>query len=633
MPRDDQPMIEVAGCIADGTAVDWQRARDSMPDQAQREVLRYLELVQGIVQGQRSLNPEVTLVVTAPKTGAATQAPAGPRRWGRLELSRVVGAGSFGEVYRAWDGNLGREVALKLLHPDLQRMQRDAVLREGQLLARVRHPNVVVVHGAEEHDGRVGMWMEFVEGRTLADLVREHGALGAREAALIGMDLCRALTAVHNAGLVHRDVKSHNVMRAAGGRIVLMDFGAGIEAVPAAGEPLSLAGTPLYMAPETLRGDPASVRADVYSLGVLLFHLVTGRYPVQGANLDAVRTAHAAGERTLLREARADLPDAFVSAVERALAPLPAERFATAGQFEQALAATLGAQVSLAEAGVAALAPTPAEADVAAPAPTSASVPRPLVAPPALAASRRFPRRTLGLAVAAIGVVALFAILRVVVSSFDGGRDAREAQRDLAPPPAAAEAFAVRAAFYRRRGNDREPVVQGASVAPGDGLSLEFEATAPVHLYIVNEDESGEAHLLFPLPGFEPANPLQASHKYVLPGARGGAAFDWEVSSAGGRERLLVIASRERLTDLEADMLALPQAGSSAPIQSVELSSRAREKLRGIGELQKRPQDAATTSDPSQSRLSELAAKLGAGAESANGIWVRQLEFANPAPR
>ena len=626
MPRDDHPMIEVASRIADGTSVDWQKERGSARDEAQREILRYLEIVQEIVQGHRSLNTEATLVATDPKAAAAAQASTGLRHWGRLELSRVVGAGSFGEVYRAWDGNLGREVALKLLHPDSQRIQRDAVLREGQLLARVRHPNVVVVYGAEEHDGRVGMWMEFVEGRTLEDLVREQGALGAREAALIGMDLCRALTAVHNAGLVHRDVKTRNVMRAAGGRIVLMDFGAGIEAVPAAGESRSLAGTPLYMAPEITRGEPASAGADVYSLGVLLFHLVTGRYPVQGANFDAVRRAHAAGERRLLREARADLPDAFVSAVERALAASPAERFATAGQFEQALAATLGTQASLAEAGVA---PVPQRG----PAGVAVTMSPPVAAP---TASRRFSRRTLGWVAAGIGMIALLAILRAVLPGFDGARTARDAQRDLASSPASgvpAEAFAVRAAFYRRRGSVREPLVEGASVAPGDGLSLEFEVTSPVHLYIVNEDERGEAHLLFPLPGFEPANPLQASHKYVLPGAREGAAFDWEVSSAGGRERLLVIASHERLTDLEAEMLALPQAGSRAQVQSIELSPRARERLRGIGGLQSRPQDAGATSDPSQSRLSELAAKLGAGAESASGIWVRQLEFTNPAPR
>ena len=606
--RDEGPLLEVASRVADGAAVDWQSLRHSIHDEAQRGILRYLEIVQGIVQGHRSLNSEVTIAATATMPGAAAERPAAIRRWGRLELTRVVGAGSFGEVYRAWDADLGREVALKLLHRSSQHARREAVLREGQLLARVRHPNVVVVYGAEEHDRRVGLWMEFIEGRTLEDVVREQGVLGAREAALVGMDLCRALTAVHNAGLIHRDVKAHNVMRAAGGRIVLMDFGAGVETAPDADEPGSIAGTPVYMAPETMQGEPATVRADVYSLGVLLFYLVTGRYPVQGGNLAEVRARHAAGQRTLLREVRADLPDAFVNAVERAASASAVDRFATAGKLEQALAATLGTEVSPAEA--------------AAPPPAGATV------------SRRLPRRGFALVGGLIVAVSLVALFRVMGSGSDHVRAARDAQRDLTPPGAPpAEAFAVRAGFYRRRGATREPIVQGAPIAPGDGLSLEFEATSPVHLYVVNEDERGEAHLLFPLAGFEPANPLQASRKYTLPGARDGAAFDWEVSSAGGRERLLVIASRERLTEVEADLLSLPQVGSGAGPRSVHLSTRAREAIRGIGGLQSRPQDAGAASETSPSRISELAAKLGAGAESASGIWVRELEFTNPAPR
>ena len=91
----------------------------------------------------------------------------------------------------------------------------------------MRHPSVVTVYGAEEHDGRVGLWMEFIEGRTLEALLQAQGPFGAREAALVGRELCRAVAAVHGAGLVHRDIKAQNVMREDGGRLVLMDFGAG----------------------------------------------------------------------------------------------------------------------------------------------------------------------------------------------------------------------------------------------------------------------------------------------------------------------------------------------------------------------------------------------------------------------
>src|SRR5438094_7121773 len=98
---------------------------------------------------------------------------------------------------------------------------------EARNLARVRHPNVVTVYGTDQIDGRVGIWMEFVNGRTLGSLLKTNGPYGAREAAGIGVDLCRALAAVHAAGLMHGDVKAHNVMRAAGGRTVLTDFGTG----------------------------------------------------------------------------------------------------------------------------------------------------------------------------------------------------------------------------------------------------------------------------------------------------------------------------------------------------------------------------------------------------------------------
>ena len=137
------------------------------------------------------------------------------------------------------------------------------------------------MYGADEHDGRVGLWTEFVRGESLDAVGRSaHGPLGAREAALVGLDVCRALAAVHGAGLVHRDVKAQNVMREAGGRIVLMDFGTGAEI---AGAHARLAGTPLYLAPEIFAGEPAtSLQSDIYSVGVLLFYLVTGAFPGDG---------------------------------------------------------------------------------------------------------------------------------------------------------------------------------------------------------------------------------------------------------------------------------------------------------------------------------------------------------------
>ncbi len=171
-------------------------------------------------------------------------------RWGALELRRKIADGGFGTVYLAWDRALEREVALKVLRAADRAW---TVVQEGRLLARVRHPNVVTVYGVDEYEGTVGLWMEWVEGLTLTQVLAARGLLGGQEAALIGIDVCRAVAAVHKAGLLHRDIKAHNVMREAGGRIVLMDFGAGeIRPEHLLAEP-RLIGTPLYLAPETLR--------------------------------------------------------------------------------------------------------------------------------------------------------------------------------------------------------------------------------------------------------------------------------------------------------------------------------------------------------------------------------------------
>ncbi len=141
-------------------------------------------------------------------------------------------------------------------------------------MARVNDPNVVRVYGARRVGDQIGMWMELVRGRTLQVMLQAQGTFAADEARLVGRKVCGALVAVHKAGLLHRDVKASNIMREEGGRYLLMDFGVGAE-VQADGDVRGISGTPAYMAPEILRDGVATVASDLYSLGVLLFHLVT----------------------------------------------------------------------------------------------------------------------------------------------------------------------------------------------------------------------------------------------------------------------------------------------------------------------------------------------------------------------
>ena len=250
-----------------------------------------------------------------------------------------MGRGSFGEVYRAFDPTLQRHVALKLLlpvglHPDVEA---NSLLREARAMARVRHPNVVPIYGVGTHEGRSGFWSDFVKGKTLSEVRATQGPLDPREVALIGIDVCKAVGAVHAAGFVHRDIKAGNIMREEGGRILLMDFGLTYEA----GGNQQPSGTPNYMAPELLLGAPATVASDVYAIGVLLFNLLTAKYPVEGDNFDALRAAHASGARRTLIDVRPDLPAALAHVIETALAA-PQKRFTSAGLMIAALSDAIG---------------------------------------------------------------------------------------------------------------------------------------------------------------------------------------------------------------------------------------------------------------------------------------------------
>jgi serine/threonine protein kinase/Tol biopolymer transport system component len=341
---DRDPLSDVADAIADGTPVEWPSAeasvdRDELGTLAELRIIEEIARLHWASAGAPAAESSAQFIAQHLSRPASDAAP--PLfEWGPLRVLERVGAGSFGEVFRAWDTALDREVALKLLPAGASRRSRAAasIVREGQMLARVSHPNVMAVYGAQQLDAQVGIWGEFLRGRTLASMVTDDGPLSAQEASTYVDAVCRALTAVHRAGLLHRDVKAQNVMREAGGRVVLMDFGLGREANLPGAPGLELAGTPLYLAPELFRGEPASAQSDIYGVGVLLFYLVTGRYPVEGRSIEEIRAQHQAGRRVRLQDLRSDVPAAFVHVVERALDPDRAARFESAGALQSALA-------------------------------------------------------------------------------------------------------------------------------------------------------------------------------------------------------------------------------------------------------------------------------------------------------
>jgi serine/threonine protein kinase/Tfp pilus assembly protein PilF len=280
---------------------------------------------------------------TLPLAAAQVNRPETPPQastWGDFTLLARVGHGGFGEVYRAWDPHLQREVALKLLLPGAASGEAEyqLLLAEARALASVRHPNVVPVYGIDRHDKRVGFWTDFVRGKTLAELLRLQGRFGFHEVALVGLDVTRALSAVHRAGILHRDIKAENVMREEGGRILLMDFG--LSALP--NGQTNIAGTPNYMAPEIFRGGQATVATDIYAVGVLLYYLVAGDFPVRLSGLSALESLARMAKRKPLMDMRPDVPESLLRTIGTAMDMDPSKRFASAGELAAALAKSLG---------------------------------------------------------------------------------------------------------------------------------------------------------------------------------------------------------------------------------------------------------------------------------------------------
>src|SRR5436309_8431321 len=240
LTRDDPRLLDLAHAIANGLPVAWDELEASATDPSDRTLIRQFQVLARL-SALHAAQPSVERTpppapARSPKdphrrSGDARTRADGTARWGPFDLREQIGAGGFGVVYRAWYPELQKHVALKLLHREISRTadQESALIDEARRLARVRHPNVIVVFGADRHDGIVGFWMELVKGVTLAQLLLDRGPFGPREAALVGIDICQALAAVHHAGLVHGDLKARNVMREQGGRHLLMDFGAATE--------------------------------------------------------------------------------------------------------------------------------------------------------------------------------------------------------------------------------------------------------------------------------------------------------------------------------------------------------------------------------------------------------------------
>ena len=328
----DDLIDRVAEDLAAGRSIEWDAVMASATPEQRRRLasMRVLHQMRQVVVDSMGGESQ-TLPATLPANPGGL--PAAPRTWGRYVLVEETGSGSFGTVFKAVDPDLRLDVAIKVLHHHVENeVLRQRLIDEGRALARIKHQNVVRVHRVEFDGDRAGLCTEFIEGETLDAEVRERGTFSQAQTIEIGEAVCQALSAVHRADFIHRDVKARNVMRERDtGRIVLMDFGAGRELTQEMASPVfGLTGTALYMAPELLEFQHASHASDVYSVGVLLYYVLSGAYPVEGTSFEELTNAHRRGLRTPLGDRRPDLSPAFLRVIDRALAPR-GSRYATPG--------------------------------------------------------------------------------------------------------------------------------------------------------------------------------------------------------------------------------------------------------------------------------------------------------------
>ncbi len=262
------------------------------------------------------------------------------RTIGQYQILDEIGRGGMAVVYKAWQPSLNRYVALKVLPPQFtfDREFVERFLREAQAAAGLRHPNIVVIYDVGRQDDTFYIVMEYLEGRTLKQLIEEEGPLPPARVGHIVAQVAAALDYAHQRGFVHRDVKPANIFVGPDDRVTLTDFGI---AKAAWNTHLTrtgmLIGTPEYMSPEQARGEEVDARTDLYSLGIVAYEMLTGRVPFGGTTPHAVLHQQIYEPPPPLRSLRPGSSPAVDEILNKALAKQPADRYVTAGDFARAL--------------------------------------------------------------------------------------------------------------------------------------------------------------------------------------------------------------------------------------------------------------------------------------------------------
>ena len=285
---------------------------------------------------------------------------------GRYELHRRLAAGGTADVFLARDQLLNRPVAVKVLSATLSEDEEFVrrLRREAQVVASLNHQNIVGVFDQGEHEGAPFIVMEYVDGKSLADIVRADGALGADRAASIAIDVAAALDAAHRQGMVHLDVKPGNVLITDEGQVKLADFGIAKALIGNGETDLTsdngtVMGTATYISPEQARGEKVGPRSDVYSLAVVLYEMMTGSPPFTGESPAEIARMHVEQAPPKPRDDGHDVAESLQAITLKAMAKDPAKRYPTVRDFAADLKRYLGGAHSLNSKKAAAAAVTP----------------------------------------------------------------------------------------------------------------------------------------------------------------------------------------------------------------------------------------------------------------------------------
>jgi len=499
---------------------------------------------------------------------------------------RLLGEGGMGAVYLAHDERLDRDLAIKVLPTTTMADEtaRARLLREARMASSLNHPNIAHVYEVGEDGGRDFIAMELVEGRTLGALT-PSGGFPTEVFFQYGLQIAEALAYAHEHGVIHRDLKSANIMITTEGRVKVLDFGLA-KRIPENGNehtpqdlgltrPGFVMGTPTQLPPEVLGGTTADARSDVWSFGVVLYEMASGKFPFRGTSMSELLDAIRRDPPTPLS---ARIPIGIQALILRCLAKEPGQRYQSASEIRAAIEALQQA----------------------------------ITGPQ----GHRHNGIQAGTVVRVVGwsLVAIVAVGAAVLAWPRPKPKVAEAPASLDPTAAtpATAPLDARASLVRITTEGEQPLAHDDVVRPGDHLVLDYQCKDSSYVYVCDEDDRGHFYALFPQAGVSTTNPLPAGSGIRLPGMGGLRQMSWPVTSAAGGERILVIASRTRLADLESE-LAQYAAGTRRVTRSPV-------RTRSIEGLEAAPEPRP----PSPVRLRAMFSSLARRAQGQPDLWTWQ---------